>query len=222
MSVANNGIPLYFCTCVWNGYVYMREHIQAGFILLTYLFVYLFIYLLCYTSLIPLLLPISMFMYLKFYSYTWLSFGAEYFVFQFAIQAIKIKIYRTIILLVVLYGYETWSLTLREERRLRLFENRVFMRLFGPKREEATREWRKLHNAEVNDLYSSPNIFRVIKSRRMRWAEHAASIEDRRDLYRVLVGKLERKRTLRRPRHRQEDDIKTDSQVVRWEEHGLA
>jgi len=90
--------------------------------------------------------------------YTWLSFGAEYFVFQFATQNIKIKIYRTIILPVALYGCETWSLTLREERRLRLFENRVFRRLFGPKRDEATREWRKLHNSEVNNLYSSPNF----------------------------------------------------------------
>jgi len=162
-----------------------------------------------------------MFMYLKFYLYTWLSFGAEYFVFQFAIQNIKIKIHRTIILPVVLYGYETWSLTLRGERRLRLSENRVFRRLFGPKRDDATTERRKLHNAEVNDLYSSPNIVRVIKSRRMRWAEHVARIEDRKGLYRVLVGKRQRKRTLRRPRHRWEDDIKTYSQVVRWEEYGL-
>jgi len=78
---------------------------------------------------------------------------------------LKIKIYRTIILPVVLYGCETWSLTLREERRLRVFENRVFRRIFGPKRDEVTEEWRKLHNEELNDLYSSPNIVRVIKSR---------------------------------------------------------
>jgi len=79
-------------------------------------------------------------------------------------KTLKIKIYRTIILPVVLYGCETWSLTLREERRLRVFENRVSRRIFGPKRDEVTRGWRKLHNEELNDLYCSPNIVRVIKS----------------------------------------------------------
>ena len=82
------------------------------------------------------------------------------------------QVYRTIILPVVLYGYETWSLTLREERRLRVFENRVPRRVFGPKRDEVTGEWRKLHNEERRDLYS--NIVRVVKSRRMRWAGHVA------------------------------------------------
>ena len=82
------------------------------------------------------------------------------------------KIYRTIILPIVLYGCETWSLTLREEHRLRVFENRVLRRIFGPKRDGVTAEWRKLHYEELNDLYSSPNIVRVIKSRRMRWAGH--------------------------------------------------
>jgi hypothetical protein len=86
----------------------------------------------------------------------------------------KIKIYGTIMLPVVLYGYENWSLTLREKHRLRLFENRVLRRIFGPKRNEVTGEWRRLHNEELNDLYSSPNIIRVIKSRRMRWAGHVA------------------------------------------------
>jgi len=81
---------------------------------------------------------------------------------------LKIKIYRTIILPFVLYGCETWSLTLREERRLRVFENGVLRRIFGPKRDEVTGEWRKLHNEELNDLYCSPNIVRVIKSRRVR------------------------------------------------------
>jgi len=81
---------------------------------------------------------------------------------------LKIRIFRNIILPVVLYGCETWSLTLREERRLRVFENRVLRRIFGPKRDEVTREWRKLHKEEPNNLNSSPNILRVIKSRRMR------------------------------------------------------
>jgi len=76
--------------------------------------------------------------------------------------------YRNIILTVVLYGCETWSLTLREECRLRVFENRVLRRIFGPKRDEVTGEWRKQHNEEINDLYSSPSIVWVIKSRRVR------------------------------------------------------
>jgi hypothetical protein len=84
---------------------------------------------------------------------------------------LKIKIYRTIILPVVLYGCETWSLTL-EERRLRVFENRVLRRIFGPKRDKVTGEWKKLHSEELDDLYCSPNIVRVIKSRRMKWAGH--------------------------------------------------
>jgi hypothetical protein len=77
---------------------------------------------------------------------------------------VKIKVYRTVILPVVLYGCETWSPTLREERRLRVFENRVLRRVFGPKRDEMTGAWRKLHNEELNDLYSLPNIVRVVKS----------------------------------------------------------
>jgi hypothetical protein len=80
----------------------------------------------------------------------------------------KIRVYRTIIVPVVLYGCETWSVTLREEQRLRVFQNRVLRRIFGPKRDEATGEWGRLHNEELNHLYSSPNIIRVIKSRRMR------------------------------------------------------
>ena len=87
---------------------------------------------------------------------------------------IYIYIYRTIILPVVLYGCETWSLTLREERKLRVFENIVLRRIFGPRRDEVTGEWRRLHNEELNDLYSSPNIVWVIKSRRMRWAGNVA------------------------------------------------
>jgi hypothetical protein len=82
---------------------------------------------------------------------------------------LKIKIYRTITLPVVLYGCETWSLTLREERKLRIFGNRVLRRIFGPQRYDVTGEWRKLHNEEFYDTYSSPNIVGVIKSRNMRW-----------------------------------------------------
>ena len=97
---------------------------------------------------------------------------------------VKIKIYRTIILTFVLYGCETWSLTLREEHRLRVFENRVLRRIFGSKKDEAIREWRKLHNEELNDLYCSPNIVPVIKSKGMRWAGHIAHMgEGRGEVY---------------------------------------
>jgi hypothetical protein len=83
----------------------------------------------------------------------------------------KIGIYKMIILPVVLYGFETWSLTLKEEHRLRVFENRVLRGIFGPMRDEVMGEWRKLHNKELHDLYSSPSIIRIIKSRKMRWVE---------------------------------------------------
>jgi hypothetical protein len=103
----------------------------------------------------------------------------------------KIKIHRTIILPFVLYGCKTWSLRLREEHRLRVFENRVLRRIFGPKRDEVTGEWRRLHNEELHDLYSSPNIIRVIKLRRMSWAGHVAQMSEGRDAYRILVGRPE-------------------------------
>jgi len=115
---------------------------------------------------------------------------------------------------VVFYGCETWSLTLREERWLRLFENRMLRRIFGPKGDEVTGDGRKLHNEELNDLHSSPNIVRVIKSRRIRWARHVARLGDRRGVYRILVGKPEGKRPLRRPRRRREDNTKMDLQEV--------
>ena len=103
---------------------------------------------------------------------------------------LKIKIYRTIIFPVILYGCATWSLTLREERRLRVFENRVLRRMFGPKRDEITGEWRRLHIEELNDLYSSPNIMRVVKSRRMRLAGHVACMGHGRGVCRILGGNL--------------------------------
>ena len=95
-----------------------------------------------------------------------------------------------------------------------MFEKRVLRRKFGPKRDEVTGDWRKLHNEELTDLFSSPNIVRVIKSRRMRWAGHVARKGERRGMYRVLVGKPEGKRPLERPRRRCEDKIKMDVQEV--------
>jgi hypothetical protein len=92
--------------------------------------------------------------------------------------------------------------TLREEHRLRVFENRVLRRIFGPKRDEVTGEWRKLHSEELHNLYSSPDIVRQIKSRRMRWAGHVARMGEGRKLYKVLVGKPEGKRPLGKPRRR--------------------
>jgi hypothetical protein len=103
-----------------------------------------------------------------------LPFGPEPSVFSSAVKNLNIRIYKTIILPVVLYGCETWSLTLREGHRLRVFENRVLRRIFGPKRGEVTGEWSKLHNEELRDLYSSPSIIRIIMSRRMRRAGHVA------------------------------------------------
>jgi len=97
-----------------------------------------------------------------------------------------------------------------EERRQRVFENRVLRRLSGPKRDKDTGEWRKLHNEELIDLYASPNIVRVIKWIRMRWAVHVARMGERRGVYRVLVGKPEGMRPLGRPRRRWEDNIKID------------
>jgi len=103
---------------------------------------------------------------------------------------------------------------LREERKLRVFENMVLRRIFGPRRDDVTGEWRKLHNEELSDLYSSPNMMRVIKSRRMRWAGHVARMGGERGTYRVLVGKLEGKTPLGRPRHRWVDNIRMDLQEV--------
>jgi len=103
---------------------------------------------------------------------------------------------------------------LREVRKLRVFENMVLRRIFGPRRDEVTGEWSRLHNEELNDLYCSPNIVRVIKSRIMRWAGHVARMGEERRMYGVLVGKPEGKRPLGRPRRRWVDNIRMDLQEV--------
>jgi hypothetical protein len=104
--------------------------------------------------------------------------------------------------------------TLREERRLTVSENRALRRVFGPKRDEVTGEWKKLHNEELNDLYSLPNIVREVKSRRISWVGHVARMGEGRVVHRVLVAKPEGKRPLGRPRLRWEDNIKMDFQEV--------
>ncbi|KAJ4444834.1 hypothetical protein ANN_06631 [Periplaneta americana] len=118
---------------------------------------------------------------------------------------------------VVLYGCETWTLTLSEKQRLRVFENKVLRKIFGAKRDEVTGEWRKLHNAELHALYSSPDIIRNIKSRHLRWAGHVARMGESRNAYRVLVGRPEGKRPLGRPRRRWEDNIKMDLREVGYD-----
>jgi hypothetical protein len=124
---------------------------------------------------------------------------------------VKVKIHKTIILPVVLYGCETWSLTLREEHRLRVFENRVLRRIFEPKRDEVTGEWRKLHSEE---LVLFPDIIRQIKSRRMRWAGHVACMGEERKVYKVFMGKPVGKRPLGRQRRRWVDGIRMDLRVI--------
>jgi len=127
---------------------------------------------------------------------------------------VKTEIYRPRILSVVMYGCETRSLTLKKESCLRVFKNRVLRRVFGPKRNEVTGVWRKLPNEKLNDLYSSLDILRAIKSRRMRWAGHVVRMGGRRAACRVLVGKPEGKKPLGRPRHRWENNIKMVLQEV--------
>jgi len=130
---------------------------------------------------------------------------------------IKINIYRNIILPFISNGCETLSLTLREERRMRMFENRVLRRIFGPKGDEVAGEWRKLHNEELNNVYSSLIIVRVIRSRRIRWVDHVARMGEKKGVYRVLLGKPEGKRPLGKPSCRWEDNIKMDLEEVGWD-----
>jgi hypothetical protein len=132
-------------------------------------------------------------------------------------KSLKIRIYKTIIFPVVLYRCETWSLTLREVHRLGLFEHRVLRRIFGPKRVEVTGEWRKLHNEELHDVYSSPSasMITIIKARRMRWEGHVAQMGEIRKACRLLVGKTEGRRPLGRPR-RMWVDIRGNLGEVGW------
>ena len=126
---------------------------------------------------------------------------------------LKIKIYKIIILPVVLYGCETCSLILREECRLRVFEKRILRRIFGHKRDRNGECWR-LHNEEHHSFHRSPNIVRVIKSRRLRWTGHVARMEESRCAFKILTGKPTGKRSLGRPRRRWEDPIRMDLEVI--------
>jgi hypothetical protein len=134
------------------------------------------------------------------------------------LKNVKIRIYeyKTIILFVVLIGCKTWSLTIKEEHRLSLFENGVLRRIFGPKRDEVKGEWRKLHNEELRDLYSSPSIIGIIKSKRMRWAGNIARMGEKMNAYRLLVGQPGEKRPLGRLRRRWVDNIMMDLGELGW------
>jgi hypothetical protein len=126
---------------------------------------------------------------------------------------LKITIYKTIILPVLLYGCEIWPLTLREEHRLGVFKNRVLRRIFGPKKNELTGEWRKLHSEELHDLNSSQSIIKIMKGKRMRWAEHVSRMGEKRNAYRLLVEKPERRRPLGRQRRIWLDNIRMDGVI---------
>jgi hypothetical protein len=123
----------------------------------------------------------------------------------------------TLTLPVALYGCEIWPRTLREGHRFGVFEKRVLRGKCGPTREEVARGWRRLHNEELHNLYATPNIIRVIKSRRTGWAGHTARMGWMRNTYIILVRKRERKRPLRRPRRRWDDNIRMDLREVDWE-----
>jgi hypothetical protein len=127
---------------------------------------------------------------------------------------IKIKIYKNIILPVVLYGCETWSLTLRKEHRLRVFENKVLRRIFKPNRDKVIRDWRHLNNGDLHNWYSSPNKIRMMKSRRIRRARHVARMGEKMNANRILVGKPEGMRPLGKPRRRWMDNIKKDGREI--------
>jgi hypothetical protein len=125
-----------------------------------------------------------------------------------------LPVYKTTILPSVLYRCETWCLTLREKHRLRVCEKRVLRRIFGLNRNEVTEEWRKLHSGELHNVYSSPDIIKQIKSRRMRWAGHVPRMREEGKVYKVSVGKPEGKTPLGRPRRRWEDRIRMDLREI--------
>jgi hypothetical protein len=133
---------------------------------------------------------------------------------------VKIRIYTTIIFLVALYGCETWSLTLREGHRPSSFDNRVLKSTFGLERYEVRVQWKNVHNKEIHDLYSSPGIIRMMKSRRMRWAGHVAQMRNERKVNRLFVRKPEGKRPLGRPRYRKVDNIRMDFGEMGWGDVG--
>ena len=143
-----------------------------------------------------------------------LLFSPNTFVFSTSLSKFEILIwYKTMILPVVLYCYETSYLILREECRLKVFENRILWRIFGSQRNE-NRDWRRLHNDELYNLYRSPNIVRVIKSRRLRWTGHVARIEEGRSAFKMLIGKPIGKRLLGRPKRRWEDNIRMNLKEI--------
>ncbi|KAJ4435904.1 hypothetical protein ANN_18524 [Periplaneta americana] len=139
-------------------------------------------------------------------------------------KELRKRLVKSFVWSVALSGAETWTLRRSEEKRLRtfemlrVFENKVLRKIFGAKRDEVTGEWRKLHNTELHALYSSPDIIRNIKSRRLRWAGHVARMGESRNAYRVLVGRPEGKRPLGRSRRRWEDNIKMDLREVEYDD----
>jgi len=126
-------------------------------------------------------------------------------------RKLKLKIYRTAILP---DGCESWSTTLADEHKLRVFESKVLRKIYGPKRDEMTGEWRRLHNEEQQGLYDSPDVVKIMKSRRLRWAGHVARMGKKRRLYSILVGRPDGRRPLGRPIHRREDNIRRDLREV--------